>query len=48
VKYIGGGGELHTGYWWKKLLKDPPGRPKHKWADNIKVYLQYIDLKGVE
>ena len=46
--FFGGGGKLHTSYWWKHLWKKPAGRHKHKWLDNIKVYLQYIGLKGRE
>jgi hypothetical protein len=52
VKYVGGGdvvwGDLHAGYWWKHQWKEPAGRPKRKWLDNIKIHLQYIGLKGVD
>ena len=34
-----GTGELHTGLWWEDLMgRDPLGRPRHRWEDNIKVY----------
>jgi hypothetical protein len=31
---------VHTGFWWGKLekkKKEPLGKPRHKWADNIKM-----------
>jgi hypothetical protein len=33
-------GEVHTGFWWgklKKKKKEPLGRLRHKWEDNIKI-----------
>jgi hypothetical protein len=29
-------GEMLTGFWWGELKKEPLGRPRHKWEDNIK------------
>jgi hypothetical protein len=33
--------EMRTGYWWGKPKgKRPPGRPRLRWADNIKTDLR--------
>jgi hypothetical protein len=37
-----GRGEMHIGYWWQSQ-KRPLGRPRPRWADNIK-----MDLKEIE
>jgi hypothetical protein len=31
--------ERHTGVWWRKRLV---GKTKHRWDDNIKLYLKEI------
>ena len=39
----GGRGEAYTGFWWGKLReRDPLGRPRHRWEDNIKMHLQEV------
>jgi len=31
---------VNTGFWWDNLKdKGPPGTPRHRWKDNIKVNL---------
>jgi hypothetical protein len=25
-----------------------PGRPRHKWEENIKIYVQNVDLEGMD
>jgi hypothetical protein len=30
------GRQTHTGFWWESLKKrDPLGKPKHRWEDNL-------------
>jgi len=32
---------VHTGFWWENPEgKRQLGRPRHRWEDNIKIYLQ--------
>jgi hypothetical protein len=39
---------MHAGFWWESQKKrDPLGRPRHRWEDNIKIYLRKTDLDGV-
>jgi len=36
-------GETCTGFWWGKTEgKGPLGRPRRRWEDNIKIYLQEV------
>jgi len=44
VKYVGRGGKIAA----YRVSVETSGRPKRKWADNIKAYLQYIVLKGLD
>jgi hypothetical protein len=40
---------MHIGYWWGKLGgKRPLRRPRHKWVDNIKMYLSEIEWGDVD
>ena len=44
-----GGGELCIqGLVGKSDEKRPLGRPRHRWEDNIKMYLQEVDSGGME
>ena len=36
------------GFGWKTEGKKPPGRPRHRWEDNIKTNLKEIEWKGVD
>jgi hypothetical protein len=36
---------VHTGFWWGDLREGgllPLGLPRHRWEDNIKMYLQEV------
>jgi hypothetical protein len=34
---------VHTGFWWGDLrVKQPLGRPRRRWEDNIKIDLQEV------
>jgi hypothetical protein len=33
---------VYTGFWWGNL-KRPPGQPRQRWEDNIKMDLQEVD-----
>jgi len=37
---------VHTGFWWGHLKERPLGRPRHRWEDNIKMYLQEVGCGG--
>jgi hypothetical protein len=38
-----GRGRVNTGFWWGNLReRDPLGRPRRKWEDNIKIHLQKV------
>jgi len=40
---VWGRGEAYTGYWWGKPEgKRPSGKPRRRWDDNIKIYLQEV------
>ena len=37
------GGEVCTGFWWGSLReRDPLGRPRRRWEDNIKMDFQEV------
>jgi len=39
---------VYTGFWWGKPEgKRPPGRPRRRWEDNIKMDLQEVGCVGV-
>jgi len=38
-----GTGEVHTGSWQETWGKEPLGRPRHRWEDNIKMDLQEVE-----
>ena len=39
----GGRGEPYAGFWWGNLReRDHNGRPRRRWEDNIKMYLQEV------
>jgi hypothetical protein len=41
--------ETYTGFWWGKLKeRDHLGRPRHRWEDNIKIYLQEVGCRFVD
>jgi hypothetical protein len=49
--HVCGGREAYTGVWWcKPEERRPLGRPKRRWEDDIKIYLQEVgcgmDLSG--
>jgi len=37
-----GTGEVHIGFWWGSLRKEPLERPRRKWEYEIKMYLQEV------
>jgi hypothetical protein len=38
---------MHIGYWWESQKeRDPLGRPRHRWVDNIKMDLREIGWDG--
>jgi hypothetical protein len=37
---------MHIGYWWENQ-KRPLGRPRRRWADNIKINLREIGWHGM-
>jgi hypothetical protein len=37
---------MHTGYWWES--QKPPGRPRRRWVDNIKIDLREIGWDGMD
>jgi hypothetical protein len=40
---------MHIGYWWGKTEgKRPLGRPRPRWADNIKIDLREIGWDGMD
>ena len=40
---VWGRGEGCTGFWWGNLReRDPLGRPRHRWEDNVKMDLQEV------
>jgi hypothetical protein len=42
------GGEVHAGFWCRKLRKRPLGRPMRRWEYNIKVDLQEVCCGGLD
>jgi hypothetical protein len=40
---------MHIGYWWEsRKEKDPLGRPRRRWMDNIKMDLREIGWDGMD
>jgi hypothetical protein len=40
---------MHVGYWWEgQKEKRPPGRPRRRWVDNIKMDLRNIGWGGMD
>jgi hypothetical protein len=40
---------VHTAFWWGDLTeRDPLGRPRRRWEDNIKMDLQEVGWGGVD
>jgi hypothetical protein len=40
---------MHIGYWWESQKeRDPLGRPRRRWVDNIKMDLREIGWDGVD
>jgi hypothetical protein len=37
-----------TGFWWGKQGKRPPGRPRRRCEDNIKIGLQKVRCEGID
>ena len=46
----GGTGEVYAGFWWGGAPdgKRPLGRPKCRWENNIKIYLQEVGWVGID
>ena len=43
------GGETYTGFWWGNMReRDNFGRPRHRWEDNIKMFLQEVGCRGMD
>jgi hypothetical protein len=38
---------MHIGYWWE-IQKEPLGRPRRRWVDNIKIDLREIGRDGMD
>ena len=44
-----GRGEVYTEFWWGNLKeRKPPGRPRHRREDNIKIDLQEVGCGGMD
>ena len=42
-------GEVYTGFWWGNLReRDPLGRPRRRWENNIKMDLQEFGCGSIE
>jgi len=40
---------MYTGFWWGDLReRDPFGRPRRRWEDNIKMDLQEVGCGGMD
>jgi hypothetical protein len=39
---------MHVGYWWKARRKEPLGRLRRRWVDNIKMDLREAGLDGMD
>jgi hypothetical protein len=40
---------IHAGYWWgNQKERDPLGRPRRRWVDNIKMDLREIGRDGMD
>jgi hypothetical protein len=35
-------------YWWESQRKRPPGRPRHRWVDNIRMDLGEVGWGNVD
>ena len=47
--YVSGKAQVHTEFWWGKLMgKSPLGRPKRSWDDNINTDLKEICWEDVD
>ena len=40
--------ETYRGFWWGKVRKEPLGRPRHRWEDNIKTDLQDVGCGSID
>jgi hypothetical protein len=45
MKHVWVRGKVYRGVWWGKRLF---GRPRRRWEDNIKIYLQKIGCGGMD
>jgi len=46
---MGGRFEVFTGFWWGNLReREPLGRTRRRWKDNIKMDLQEVGCEGME
>jgi hypothetical protein len=41
-----GRGGTYIGYWWESQKERPLGRPRRRWADNIKMDLREVGWDG--
>jgi hypothetical protein len=39
---------MHIEYWWRSQKQRPVGRPRCRWADNIKIDLREIGWDGMD
>jgi hypothetical protein len=39
---------MHVGYWWENQGKRPPGRPRRRWVENIKMDHKEIGWDGMD
>jgi hypothetical protein len=40
--------EMHIGYWWESQKKRPLGRPRRRWALNVKINFKGIGKVGMD
>jgi hypothetical protein len=39
---------MHIGYWCESQMERDLGRPRHRWVNNIKIYLREIGWDGMD
>jgi hypothetical protein len=39
---------MHIGFWWENQKERQPGRLRHRWVDNITMYVIGIEWGGMD